>query len=94
MPYASIPMSVVGCAEHRQLAYEAAVKSVVLLKNRDDILPIAPSVRRILVIGPNAAAASAAGQLLRLQRIPGHPAGGHHRPVPGRDGHGISPGLR
>lgn len=55
VPYASIPMSVVGCEEHRRLAYEAAVKSIVLLKNRDGILPIRPSVRRILVVGPNAA---------------------------------------
>ncbi len=54
VPYASIPMSVVGCAEHRQLAYEAAAKSIVLLKNRNNILPIGEKVRKILVVGPTA----------------------------------------
>ncbi len=40
VPYSGIPMSVVNSPEHRQLAYEAAVKSVVLLKNKNGILPI------------------------------------------------------
>jgi len=55
VPYTSIPMSVVGCEAHRQLAYEAAVKSVVLLKNQDNILPIRDTVRSIFVTGPCAA---------------------------------------
>jgi beta-glucosidase len=55
VPYASIPMSVVGCEAHRQLAYEAAVKSVVLLKNQDNILPIRDTVRSIFITGPTAA---------------------------------------
>jgi beta-glucosidase len=37
------------------LAYEAAVKSVVLLKNQDNILPIRDTVRSIFVTGPCAA---------------------------------------
>ena len=48
-------MSVVGCEAHRQLAYEAAVKSVVLLKNRDNILPIRDVAPNIFVTGPCAA---------------------------------------
>lgn len=55
VPYAAIPISVVGSLEHRQLAYEAAVKSIVLLKNKDNILPISDQARRILVVGPTAA---------------------------------------
>jgi beta-glucosidase len=55
VPYAAIPLSVVGSPEHRQLAYEAAVKSIVLLKNKGDFLPIDEQVQRILVVGPNAA---------------------------------------
>jgi len=55
VPYASIPMSVVDCPEHRRLAYEAAVKSVVLLKNNNNILPISPNTSSIMVTGPNAA---------------------------------------
>ncbi|HVO42168.1 MAG TPA: glycoside hydrolase family 3 N-terminal domain-containing protein [Aggregatilineales bacterium] len=54
VPYAAIPMSVVNSPEHRQLAHEAAVKSVVLLKNHDNILPIRDDVKRILIVGPTA----------------------------------------
>lgn len=54
VPYASIPMSVVGCEAHQHLAYETAVKSAVLLKNRNQILPIKPEVKSILIVGPNA----------------------------------------
>ena len=56
VPYASTPLSVVGCEQHRELAYEAALKSVVLLKN-DDVLPIRNDVRSICVLGPCAASA-------------------------------------
>lgn len=55
VPYASTPMSVVGSRTHRELAYQAAARSMVLLKNKDGILPIAPTVRSILLVGPNAA---------------------------------------
>jgi len=55
VPYAAIPMDVVGCEEHRQLAYEAAVKSMVLLKNRNNILPLKKETRDIYVVGPNSA---------------------------------------
>ncbi len=54
VPYAAIPMSVVGSPEHRKLAYEAAVKSVVLLKNRNNILPISDKIQTMCVVGPNA----------------------------------------
>ncbi len=54
VPFASIGLEVVACDEHRQLAYQAAVESVVLLKNKNNILPIKPSTRRILVTGPTA----------------------------------------
>lgn len=54
--YAAIPTSVIDSPEHRQLAYEAAIKSVVLLKNKNNVLPIAPNTPSIMVAGPNAAA--------------------------------------
>ena len=54
VPYASTPMSVVESPAHRRLAYEAAVKSVVLLKNRNNILPINDKIRTMLIVGPNA----------------------------------------
>lgn len=44
----------VECAEHRALAYEAAVRSVVLLKN-NGVLPLDKSkLKTVGVIGPNA----------------------------------------
>ena len=54
VPFASIPESVIGCEKHRELAYQIATESFVLLKNKDNILPIQPSVRKIFVTGPNA----------------------------------------
>ncbi len=59
VPYAATPLSVVGGEAHRQLAYEAAVKSVVLLKNKNNILPIRDTVRTICVVGPTAASLEA-----------------------------------
>jgi beta-glucosidase len=58
VPYADTPLSVVGSQQHRQLAYEAAVKSIVLLKNKA-VLPISSDVRSICVLGPTAASVEA-----------------------------------
>ncbi|MDP2944066.1 MAG: glycoside hydrolase family 3 protein [bacterium] len=44
-------LSVIGSDEHRQLAREAVRKSQVLLKNKDSILPLAVSSRKIIVAG-------------------------------------------
>lgn len=52
--FASISTDVVACDEHRQLAYRAATETVVLLKNKDNILPIKPSTKKIFVTGPTA----------------------------------------
>jgi beta-glucosidase len=54
VPYAQIPYGVNDCAEHRQLALEAAKHSLVLLKNADGRLPLSKSLRTIAVIGPDA----------------------------------------
>jgi beta-glucosidase len=54
VPFASTPMSVVGCEKHRGLARETAAKSVVLLKNKNNLLPITDKTKSILVVGPNA----------------------------------------
>ncbi len=52
--WADTPMSVVGSEAHRQLAYETALKSVVLLKNQDNFLPLTDRIRSLHVVGPTA----------------------------------------
>ena len=52
-PYSHIPYSVVDCAEHRALAKEMAIKSFVLLQNRDDLLPL-DKAKKVAIVGPNA----------------------------------------
>ncbi len=54
VPHASIPFSVVGSDAHRALALEAARKAIVLLKNKNNILPLPRTAGTIAVIGPNA----------------------------------------
>jgi beta-glucosidase len=55
VPYSSISTDVVACEDHRKLAYRAATEAVVLLKNKDNILPIKPSTKKIFLTGPTAA---------------------------------------
>lgn len=52
--YTKIPYSVVDNNEHHQLALEAARKSIVLLKNENNLLPLNKNIKTIAVIGPNA----------------------------------------
>jgi beta-glucosidase len=52
--YANIPISNNDSKEHKQLAIEAARKSIVLLKNEGGLLPLNDKPRTIAVIGPNA----------------------------------------
>jgi len=54
VPYTQIPYDVVDCKEHRELALNTAEKSIVLLKNEDDILPLGKDLKSIAIIGPNA----------------------------------------
>ena len=54
-PYNQIEPSVVGCKAHRDLALEAARQSMVLLKNKDNFLPLNPKkVKSIAVVGISA----------------------------------------
>ena len=41
--------------EHREVSLKAAEKSMVLLKNNDELLPLSKNIKKIAVIGPNAA---------------------------------------
>ncbi len=54
VPYARIPYSVVDSKEHRELALQTALESIVLLKNENRLLPVPKDLKSIAVIGPNA----------------------------------------
>ena len=52
-PYNQVSEEIINCEAHGEIAYEAAVKSVVLLKN-DGILPLDKNLRTLYVTGPQA----------------------------------------
>ncbi len=54
VPYAQIPLSANDSPAHRELALDAARKSIVLLKNENHALPLSKSLKTIAVIGPDA----------------------------------------
>ena len=48
-PYNKIGMDIIQSAEHRELAIQAAMMSFVLLKNKDDILPLGTAYKNVAV---------------------------------------------
>ncbi|PYU74086.1 MAG: beta-glucosidase [Acidobacteria bacterium] len=54
VPWSKLSIADNDTPAHRQLALEAAHKSMVLLKNERNTLPLKSSVKTIAVIGPNA----------------------------------------
>lgn len=55
VPYTSIPYEKNDCDEHRSFALEMSKKSIVLLRNKDKLLPLdRKKIHSIAVIGPNA----------------------------------------
>ena len=50
----SIEPKVFHCEEHKELAYRIAAKSITLLKNKDNLLPLKRSMKKIAVVGPTA----------------------------------------
>lgn len=52
--FAQIPYSVVDSDENKELALESARKSIVLLKNENNLLPLKKDAGTVAVIGPNA----------------------------------------
>jgi beta-glucosidase len=60
MLWSKVPFSEVSSPDHAALALKSARESMVLLKNSNNTLPLAPSkIKTIAVIGPNAAELSA-----------------------------------
>lgn len=54
VPWTKIPASVLNNKKHQQLALEMAQKSMTLLQNKNDVLPLNKTAGKIAVIGPNA----------------------------------------
>lgn len=52
---------IILCKEHRELAYETAVQSLVLLKNENNILPLDAANKKVALIGPFAESRSILG---------------------------------
>lgn len=56
-PYVADPAfadKIVACPDHEKTAKETSLKSIVLLKNVNNTLPLKKSIKSILVTGPNA----------------------------------------
>ncbi len=54
VPWSEIPIDVVASAAHKEVALEMAQKSIVLLKNEGNALPLSKELTKVAVIGPNA----------------------------------------
>jgi beta-glucosidase len=54
VPWAKIPITVINNDEHRKLALDMALESMTLLLNKNNILPLKKSIRKIALVGPNA----------------------------------------
>ena len=52
--WSKIPYSVVDCQAHRDKALKMARESMVLLKNKNNTLPLSKKIKTIAVVGPNA----------------------------------------
>jgi len=57
--YGKLGHKVINCEKHKQLALKSAEKSIVLLKNDDNLLPLNSNPKNIVVTGPAAANAHA-----------------------------------
>ena len=53
-PYDAVPYAEIDSPAHRALALQAAEEAIVLLKNADQVLPLAANAK-VAVVGPNAA---------------------------------------
>lgn len=52
--WTQIPISVVNNQKHRKLALNMALQSMTLLQNKNNVLPLNKSLKKIAVLGPNA----------------------------------------
>lgn len=53
-PYSRIPYSILESPLHKEHALQMACESTVLLKNKNNLLPLKPNLKKIVILGPNA----------------------------------------
>tara|TARA_B100001059_G_C17809391_1_gene571304 strand:- start:48 stop:2222 length:2175 start_codon:yes stop_codon:yes gene_type:complete len=53
VPYDSLGGNVINSKKHIQLAKEVAHKSIVLLKNKNNVLPLNKNIKSLFITGPN-----------------------------------------
>ena len=54
-PYSNIQPDIINSKKHKKLAKKVAIKSIVLLKNKNNLLPLNKEINTLFVTGPNAA---------------------------------------
>jgi beta-glucosidase len=54
VPWSKITTAVLNCDAHKKLALDMSRESMTLLQNKNNILPLSKSAKKIAVIGPNA----------------------------------------
>ncbi len=54
VPWTRIPASVINSGEHQKLALRMAQETMTLLQNKNNILPLSKSGKKVAIIGPNA----------------------------------------
>ncbi len=54
VPWSKIPASVINNDAHQKLSLEMARESMTLLQNKNNLLPLSKSAKKIAVLGPNA----------------------------------------
>ncbi len=54
VPFSKIPYSVVSSKKHADKALDMARQSMVLLKNKNNTLPLKKNLKKIAIVGPNA----------------------------------------
>jgi beta-glucosidase len=54
VPYASMPVETIDSEKNKSVALEMARESIVLLKNKENLLPLTKDIKTVAVIGPNA----------------------------------------
>ena len=55
VPFDSLGIDEINSKKHVRLAKEVASKSIVLLKNKNNVLPLSKNIRSLFLTGPNAA---------------------------------------